>query len=109
MKGGERMKFMTLVIEPTEKIADIGAASDKAMANVPKGKRAECIYVMMCVPQLNIPPNSIVAFAIAESDTADEIAARNYPVMLAGAAVHTIPLLEVPVTGAAKAEKKYRG
>jgi hypothetical protein len=29
--------------------------------------------------------------------------------MLAGATVNIIPLLEVPVTGGVKAEKKYKG
>jgi hypothetical protein len=110
MKGGGKMKFMTLIVEPTEKIAEIGAASDKVWTNVPKGNRPEFSYVMLCVPQLDVPPNSLVAFGISEADSADEIAARTYPLMLAGAtAVRTIPLLEVPVAGAAKAEKKYRG
>jgi len=104
------MKFMTLVVEPVEKIAEISAASDKVWADVPKGNRPEASYVLLCVPRFDIPPNSIVAFGISESDSADSIAARNYPLMLAGAtAVHVIPILEVPVTGAAKAEKKYRG
>jgi hypothetical protein len=104
------MKFMTLVIEPVEKAAEIGAASDKVWANVPKGSRPEVSYVMLCIPQFDVPPNSLVAFGIAEAESGDEIAARSYPFMLAGAtAVHVIPLLELPTTGAAKAEKKYRG
>jgi len=103
------MKFMSLVVEPVEKAAEVSAAADKVWANVPKGSRPEAIYVMLCVPQFDVPPNSLVAFSIGEADSADGIAARAYPQMLAGATIHVIPLLEVPVAGSAKAEKKYRG
>jgi len=104
------MKFMTLVIEPVEKVAEISAASDKVWASVPRGDRQGVSYVMLGVPQFDVPPNSLVAFGIGEAENVEVIAARTYPLLLAGAtAVHVIPVLEVPVTGAAKAEKKYRG
>lgn len=102
------MKFMTLSVYPVEKIAEVAAASDKVWANQPKESRPEASYVMMCVP-FDTPPNSMVSVAINESDSAERIAARIYPVMLAGAEVQIIPLLEVPIGGGAKAEKKYRG
>jgi hypothetical protein len=108
MKGGEKMKFMTLNIYPVEKAAEVAAASDKGWANEPKGSRPEASYVMICVPQFEVPPNSLVAFTISESDSAEKIAARVYPEMLAGATIRVIPLLEVPMAGGAKAEKKYR-
>jgi hypothetical protein len=109
MKGGGSMKFMTLVVEPVEKAAEVSAAADKVWANVPKGSRPDPIYVMLCIPKFDVPPNSLVAFTISEAESADAIAARMYPQMLAGATLQAIPLLEVPVVGAAKAEKKYRG
>jgi hypothetical protein len=62
----------------------------------------------MCVP-FDVPPNSLVSVTISESDSAETMAARVYPLMLAGATINIIPLLEVPVTGGVKAEKKYRG
>ncbi len=104
------MKFMSLVVEPVEKVAEVSAAADKVWANVPKERRPETHYVMLCVPQFDIPPNSVIAFTIFEDESADAIAARSYPFMVAGAtAVNTIPLLEVPVVGSVKAEKKYKG
>jgi hypothetical protein len=50
-----------------------------------------------------------VSFEISESDSAETMAARVYPLMLAGATVNIIPLLEVRIAGSVKAEKKYRG
>ena len=102
------MKFMTMIVYPVEKAAEVSAASDKGWASVPQERRAESSYVLMSVP-LDVPPNSLVAFSIGESDSAEAMAARAYPVMLAGATVNIIPLLEVPVAGAAKLEKKYKG
>jgi hypothetical protein len=108
MKGGGKMKFMSLSIYPVEKTAEIAAASDKVWANEPRANRPEATYVLMAVP-FDVPPNSMVSVTINESDSAEKIAARVYPLMLAGAMVQVIPLLEVPIAGGAKAEKKYRG
>jgi len=103
------MKFMTLVVQPVEKAAEISAASDKGWASWPKESRPQVGYVMLCVPRFKVPPNSLVAFTISEADSADKISARVYPQMVAGATVNVIPLVEFPMGGAAKTEKKYRG
>jgi len=108
VKGGGKMKFMTLSVYPVEKAAEVAAAGDKVWASVPRERKAEGSYVLMSVP-FDVPPNSLVAFTIGESDSAEVMAARVYPIMLAGATVNIIPLLEVPVAGGVKAEKKYRG
>jgi len=102
------MKFMSLVVYPVEKAAEVVAASDKVWTSQPRESRPESIYVLMCVP-FDVPPNSLVTVTISESDSVETMAARVYPVMLAGATVNIIPLLEVPVTGGVKAEKKYKG
>jgi hypothetical protein len=103
------MKFMTLVVEPVEKAAEVAAASDKGWANWPRESRPEVGYVMLCVPKFKVPPNSLVAFTISEADSADKISARVYPQMVAGATINVIPLVEYPMGGAAKIEKKLRG
>jgi hypothetical protein len=51
----------------------------------------------------------MVSVGISESDSAERMAANVYPIELAGATVSIIPLLEVPVGGSTKAEKKYKG
>jgi len=50
-----------------------------------------------------------VVVTIGESDSAEEMAARVYPLMVAGASVDIIPVLEVPLGAGAEVEKKYRG
>jgi len=102
------MKFMTLSIFPVEKTAEVAAASDKVWADEPRESRPAASHVLLCVP-FEVPTNSMVSVIISESDSAEKIAARVYPLMLAGATVHVIPLLEVPIAGGAKAEKKYKG
>jgi len=103
------MKFMSLAIYPVEKAAEVTAASDKVWANMPKQTRPEVHHVLMSVPQFNVPPNSIISITISEDNSAEKIVERVYPVMLAGATMQVVPLLEVPVTGGVKVEKKYRG
>jgi len=101
------MKFLSLVVYPVEKTAEVAAASDKVWANVPRERRPEGSYILMSVP-FDVPANSLVSVSISEDDNAEAIAARVYPIMLAGATVNIIPLLEVPVGGGVKTEKKYR-
>jgi len=101
------MKFMILSSWPIEKAAEVAAASDKAEASVPRERRAPGYMPMCALP--DVPPDSMVSIAIVERDSIEEMAARLYPVMLAGATINIIPLLEVPAGGSVKAEKKYRG
>jgi hypothetical protein len=102
------MKFMTLTTWPVEKTAEVAAATDKVWADQPRESRPMVNCVLLCVP-FDVPPNSMVSIGITESDSAEKMAARLYPIMLAGATVQVIPLLDVPIGGGAKAEKKYRG
>lgn len=102
------MKFMRMTVAPADRVAEIGAASDKGWASVPRERRPEAIYTLMCVP-FDVPPNSIVTVTIEESDSAEAMVARAYPLIQAGGTVNIIPVLEVPIAGAAKTEKKYKG
>lgn len=102
------MKFMTLTIYPVAVAAEVGKASDKVYAGRSQESEPPSAYVLMTVP-FPVPPNSLVVVTIAESESAEEMAARVYPMMVAGATVHIIPVLEVPLGGGAEAEKKYKG
>ena len=102
------MKFMTMVIMPADKVAEVAAASDKAWAARPAESRPKSAYVLMTVP-FEAPPHSIVTVYITEEDNIDAVAARVYPVMLAGATVNIIPVMEYTPGGAVKTEKKLRG
>jgi len=61
------------------------------------------------MPFPGVPPNTLTVIEIVEAESNEALATANYPVTLAGASVHTIPVLELPVAGAAGVEKKYRG
>ena len=102
------MKFMTMSMYPVAKTAEVAAASDKVWADQPREGRPESAYLCMTFP-FPVPPNTLVAFSVGESDSAEEMATRIYPVMLAGATVNIIPLLEVPLGRGAETEKKYKG
>jgi hypothetical protein len=102
------MKFMIMNVLPVSRAADVSAASDKVQREQPREGGPASGFLMMSVP-FDIPPNSMVTFSISEQDSAEDIAARVYPLMLAGADVSIIPLLEVPIGGSVEAEKKYRG
>lgn len=102
------MKFLTFTFFEASKTAEISAVSDKVYANLPRG--AEIVGSYVCLsPPFPVPPNTIVSFSIGEVDTAETMAATSYPLMLAGATISRVPILEVPPKTAAKAEKKYRG
>jgi len=104
------MKFLTLSTWPLEKTAEVSAASDKAAARLPKELRRGSNYILMCIPVgLNVTPGSMVSVSISESDSVEDMAASLYPFELAGGSAQIIPLLEVPMGGSTKADKKYRG
>ena len=65
-------------------------------------------YVCQAVPFPGLPPDAMVTFSISEVDSNEDLATISYPLQLAGATIHRVPILELPVGGAAKVEKKYR-
>ena len=102
------MKFMVLAVVPIEKLGEAAAAHDKVWAAEPPERRPKSAYVLMCVP-FEVPPHSMVTTYIIEADTMEAVAARVYPIMLAGASVNVIPLMEFTPGGAAKAQERFKG
>ncbi len=94
------MKFMTVSVLPIDKMAEVAAASDKAWSSQPQERRPKNAYVLMAsLPE--VPPHSAISVYITEEDSAEAIAARVYPVQLAGATVSIIPVMEFTVAAAA--------
>ena len=56
-----------------------------------------------------VTPHSMVVISIQEVESNEAMSTANYPVSLAGATTWNVPVLEMPVGGAADVEKKYRG
>ena len=101
------MKFLVFIMYDVAKTAEMGAVGDK-VANTP-GINALAQYVCLGIPFPGVPPNTLVGVVIEEAESAEAIAAASYPVMMAGATVHRVPIMEVPVGGGAETERKYRG
>jgi len=103
------MKFLTFMIYDVAKTADIAAASDKVMSNLPPGIKIQSQYVCLGVPFPGVPPNNLVSVSIGEADTAESLAQVSYPLALAGATIYRVPILELPLAKTAEVERKYRG
>ena len=101
------MKFLSFYVFDAAKAADVAAAGDK-VANTP-GTKLLAQYVCQGMPYPGLPFNSMVAVLISEAESNEAMAAVHYPITLAGATIHSVPILELPTGGAAAEEKKYRG
>jgi len=100
------MKFITFYMFDVAKTADVAQASDK-VAETP-GQKILSQYVCQGIPFPGNPPNTMVSISVVEIESNEALASAHYPVALAGATLWSVPVLELPVAGAATAEKKYR-
>jgi len=100
------MKFITFDMFDVAKAAEVAQAGDK-VAKTP-GQKMLAQYVCEGLAFPGQPPNTLVGISIAEVESNEALAAVQYPAALAGATVWSIPVLEMPVAGAAAEEKKYR-
>ena len=101
------MKFLTFVVFDSSKAADIAAATDKLQVAPPKGYNV--LNQFVCVsPPFPVPPNSIVGVSITEGEDAEALVSANYTMLLAGATVHRVPLMDVPTSGSVETEKQLR-
>ena len=103
------MKFLTFTMYDTAKAAEVAAASDKTMASPPPGTKLLARYTCLGIAFPGAPPNTMVVISLREAENAESMAAIGYPMMLAGATVWYVPVMELPVTPtAAEVEKKLR-
>ena len=100
------MKFIYFTMFDVAKAAEVAQAADK-VAKTP-GHKTLAQYVFQGIPFHGVPPNTMVVIAVGEAESNEAIAAQQYPLALAGARVWAVPVLEMPVPGAATEEKKYR-
>ncbi len=103
------MKFLTLNLFDVAKTGEVAKASDKVWASPPAGTKMLASYVSLSPVFPNQPPNTMVGFNISEAESAEAMAAVHYPMMIAGVTIYSIPILDLPLVGAADAEKKYKG
>lgn len=101
------MKFLTIITYEPSKAAEMAAAGDK-VASMP-GVKVLGQYVCVGQPYPGVPPNTMGGFSISEAESAEDMGARLYPLVLLGATIHVVPIFELPVGAQAEVEKKYRG
>ena len=102
------MKFMRFAMFDTNKTSEVAAASDKVWASPPAGIKILSSYVFQGIAFSGAPANMMVAIQIIEAESNEAMAATTYPIALAGATIWNVPVMELPVGGAAEEEKKYR-
>lgn len=103
------MKFVVMAVWDVGTAAELAKITDKTDANPPSGYKSLTRYVCLAHPVSGIPSGKGVTIAIVEAESADAIAAATYPLMLAGAEVNTVPVIEMPIGGVTEVEKKARG
>ena len=100
------MKFITFSMFDVAKAVEIAQAADKVVKT--PGQKTLGQYVCLGIPFPGVPPNTMVVITIGEIESNEAMGTVHYPLELAGATVWSVPVLEMPVAGAAAEEKKYR-
>jgi len=100
------MKFLSFAMFDVSKAAEVAQAGDK-VAKTP-GHKVLGQYLCQGIPFEGVPPNTMVVVSVGESESNEVIATAQYPMLLAGATIWAVPVLEMKAGGAAAAEKKYR-
>lgn len=105
------MKFLLFTMWDAAKTAEMAQVHDKVWSSPPPGVKMLADYICqgMPFPGVLLPPNTLVSVGIIEAESNEALAAAAYPVVLAGASLWHVPVLELPVVGTAEVEKKFRG
>ena len=104
----EKMKFLRFTMMNTVDIPKVTQASDKTMASPPQGYKVLSIDACLAMAFPGQPEDTIVSIAAIEAESAEVLAATGYPLMIAGATVWTVPVMEFPVAKTEEVEKKLR-
>ncbi len=103
------MKFLIFTMADVAKAAEAAQAADKARASLPAGLKTEAVYTCLGVPFPGFPENKGLIISVIEVESVEAMAALSYPIVLTGASVSCVPVLEMAIGAAAEQEKKLRG
>jgi hypothetical protein len=103
------MKFLMFLAMDVAKAAEVAQAADKFWASPPAGIKMLATYVCQGIPWRDAPANTLITIGVVEAENNQALSAANWPLALAGATVWSVPVLEMPVPGAAEVERKLRG
>ncbi len=102
------MKFLVFTAFDVTKVADVAQAADKLGANPPAGTKLLATYTVQGIPWPGAAGLGQVTVSVAEAETNEALSAMEYPLAIAGATVWAVPVLEIPVPGAAEVERRLR-
>ncbi len=103
------MKLLRFAMMDVNKAAEVAQASDKVAASLPAGIKILASYACQGIAFPGVPAHAVVAIQVIEAENNEAISASSWPLELAGAWIWDVPVLELPVAGAAEVEKKIRG
>jgi hypothetical protein len=91
------MKFLSINTYPVEKLSEAAIATDKLAKNPPKDYKILATYGCMGnpFPGAQLPPGTIIAVSIIESDNAESLASASLEMLLAGVNVNRVPIIDI--------------
>jgi hypothetical protein len=104
-----KMKLLRFAMMDANKTAEVAKAADKVAASLPPGIKISASYACQGIAFPGVPAQTLVVVQVVEAESNEAIAASTWPLELAGATIWDVPVLELPVAGAAEVEKKMRG
>jgi len=106
------MKYLVFVlVEDMAQATEVSKASDKLWANPPPGAKMAAAYVCLGNPFPAVLPPKLgaVSIAVMEADSHEALMMSCTPALNAGAMIYSVPVLDMPVTGAAELTEKIKG
>jgi len=100
------MKFLTIVTIAVDKMPNLASVADK-VSKIP-GRKVLTQYTCL-TPFPGALPNTLTTIGVVEAENNEALSAAYYPIMLVGASVQLIPVLEIAVGQAATVERQFRG
>lgn len=104
------MKFLSVNTYPVEKLSEVVKATDKLAKNPPEDYKMLATYSCLAnpFPGAELPPGTLISVAIIESNNAASLATASLEMLLAGANVNRVPVLDVSPGDAEETTEKIK-
>jgi hypothetical protein len=104
------MKFLSFTTFNISKLGEVAQAADKLGKNPPEGYKILAMYSCQANPftGTELARGDMVSVSIIESDSAEAMASASLEMMMAGATVNRIPVMEIPTGDAEGTVEKLK-
>ena len=104
------MKFLSITTYNIDKLGEVAQAADKLGKNPPEGYKILAMYSCQCnpFPGMELERGDMVSVSVIESESAEAMAAANLQLILAGATVNRIPVMEIQTGDAEETVEKLK-